>query len=63
MIPNAVAGAVEDGRSMLQAWREYLMLTQADMADAWVSAKLVMRRLRPSNPRKAMGITLEQLAY
>ncbi|EGW21816.1 hypothetical protein Mettu_0604 [Methylobacter tundripaludum SV96] len=48
VIPNAVVGKrIMDEVSMLQAWREYMMLTQTDMADAWVLAKQVTRRLRP----------------
>ena len=34
MIPNAVVGKhIMDGVSLLQAWREYSMLTQTDMAE------------------------------
>lgn len=72
MIPNAVVGAAVDGQSMLQAWREYLMLTQADMAERMGITQAGYAQIeRAKRPRKAtlqkaaeaLGITLEQLAY
>lgn len=72
MIPNAVVGAAVDGQSMLQAWREYLMLTQADMAKrmgitqagyAQIEAAKRPRKTTLQKAADAMGITLEQLAY
>ncbi|MDO9269946.1 MAG: helix-turn-helix transcriptional regulator [Methylobacter sp.] len=72
-IPNAVVGRrVMDEVSMLQAWREYLMLTQTDMAErmgisqAGYSQIEAAKRPRKTTLQKAadaLGITLEQLAY
>jgi DNA-binding XRE family transcriptional regulator len=72
MIPNAVVGAAVDGQSMLQAWREYLMLTQTEMAErmgisqagyAQIEAAKRPRKSTLQKAAEAMGITLEQLAY
>jgi transcriptional regulator with XRE-family HTH domain len=57
---------------MLQAWREYLMLTQADMAEcmgitqagyAQIEAAKRPRKATLQKAAEALGITLEQLAY
>ena len=57
---------------MLQAWREYLMLTQADMAErmgitqagyAQIEAAKAPRKATLHKAAEALGITLEQLAY
>lgn len=72
MIPNAVVGAAVDGHSMLQAWREYLMLTQVEMAYRMGITQAGYAQIETAKcPRKAtlikaadaMGISLEQLAY
>lgn len=73
MIPNAVVGKrIMDDVSMLQAWREYLMLTQADMAErmgitqagyAQIEAAKRPRKATLQKAADALGITLEQLAY
>ncbi len=72
MIPNAVVGKAVDGQSMLQAWREYLMLTQAEMADRMGITQAGYAQIESAKrPRKstlekaaaALGISLEQLAY
>jgi len=57
---------------MLQAWREYLMLTQTDMAErmgisqsgyAQIEAAKRPRKATLQKAADALGITLEQLAY
>jgi DNA-binding XRE family transcriptional regulator len=73
MIPNAVAGKhIMDEVSMLLAWREYLMLTQADMAERMGISQAGYAQIESAKrPRKAtlikaaeaLGITLDQLAY
>ena len=72
-IPNAVVGRrVMDEVSMLQAWREYLMLTQADMAVrmgitqagyAQIESAKRPRKATLQKAAEALDITLEQLAY
>jgi DNA-binding XRE family transcriptional regulator len=71
-IPNAVIGRrVMDEVSMLQAWREHLMLTQADMVErmgisqagyAQIEAAKRPRKATLQKAADALGITLEQLA-
>ncbi|SJM90602.1 Helix-turn-helix domain protein [Crenothrix polyspora] len=72
MIPHAVVGAAVDGKPMLQAWREYLMLTQEDIAKrmgitqagyAQIEAAKRPRKTTLQKAADALGITLEQLAY
>lgn len=72
MIPNAVVGKAVDGQTMLQAWREYLMLTQAEMAErmgisqagyAQIEAARRPRKATLEKAATALGISLEQLAY
>jgi len=72
-ISNAVVGRrVMDEVSMLQAWREYLMLTQTDMAErmgitqagyAQIEAAKRPRKPTLQKAAEALGITLEKLAY
>ena len=61
-IPNAVVGRrIMDEVSMLQAWREYLMLTQADIAERMSITQAGYAQIEVAKrPRK---VTLEQLAY
>ena len=73
MIPNAVVGRnLMDEVSMLQAWREHLMLTQAEMAErmgitqagyAQIEAAKRPRKVTLRKAAAALGISLEQLAY
>ena len=61
-----------DGVSMLQAWREHLLLTQAEVACRMGMTQAGYAQIEAAkHPRKttlikaagALGITLEQLAY
>ena len=73
MIPNEVVGKrIMDEVSMLAAWREYLMLTQEEMAKrmgitqagyAQIEAAKRPRKATLEKAAAAMGITLDQLAY
>lgn len=73
MIPNEVVGKrIMDEVSMLQAWREYLNLTQEEMATrmnitqagyAQIEAARRPRKATLEKAATAMGITLEQLGY
>ena len=73
VIPNdVVSKRIMDGVSMLQAWREYLMLTQEDMAKRMGITQAGYAQIESAKrPRKAtlekaaaaLGISLEQLAY
>ena len=73
MIPNAVVSKrIMDEMSMLQAWREHLMLTQTDMAERMGISQAGYAQIESAKrPRKqtlikaaqALGITLNQLAY
>lgn len=73
VIPNEVVGKrIMDEVSMLQAWREYLMLTQEEIASrmgitqagyAQIEAAKRPRKKTLEKAAAAMGITLEQLAY
>ena len=72
-IPHEVVSATVDGLSPVKAWREYLKLTQSDIAtrlDISQSAFAQMERpdanLRISSLQKladAMGIVTEQLDF
>lgn len=72
MIPNAVVGKrIMEEVSMLQAWREYLMLTQVEMAErmgisqagyAQIEAAKRPRKATLEKAAAALGISLEQLA-
>jgi len=70
--PHAVVSKAIDGMSMLQAWREYLNLTQEEVASrmgitqagyAQIEAARRPRKVTLEKAAAAMGITLEQLAY
>lgn len=73
MIPNEVVGKrIMNEVSMLAAWREYLMLTQEEMAKrmgitqagyAQIEAAKRPRKATLEKAATAMGITLDQLAY
>ncbi len=72
-ITNTVVGRhVMEGVSMLQAWREYLMLTQAEMAlrmgmtqAGYAQIESAKRPCKATLEKAAaaLGITTEQLAY
>ena len=71
MIPHAVVSAAVDGKPMLQAWRAYLNLTQAELAEhmgitqagyAQIEAAKRPRKATLLKAADALGITLEQLA-
>jgi predicted transcriptional regulator len=73
MIPNAVVSRrIMDEVTMLQAWREHLMLTQTELASrmgmtqagyAQVEAAKRPRKATLMKAADALGITLEQLGY
>ena len=72
-IPNAVVGMVFDGpMSATKAWREYLRLTQAEVAARMGITQAAYAQMESAKrPRKvtlqkvadAMGLTLEQLDW
>jgi len=70
-IPHAVVSAEVDGVSATKAWREFLRLTQAEVAERMgVSQAAFAQMENVKRPRKAtlqkvadaLGLTLEQLA-
>lgn len=71
MIPNAVVGRhIMEEVSLLQAWREHLMLTQAEMAErmgitqagyAQIEAAKRPRKATLEKAAAALGLSLEQL--
>ena len=73
MIPNAVVGKrIMNEMSILQAWRECLMLTQSEMAErmgitqagyAQIEATKRPRKATLEKAAIALGISLAQLAY
>jgi DNA-binding XRE family transcriptional regulator len=71
-IPHAVVSNAIDGMTMLQAWREHLLLTQDEMAarmgisQSGYAQIEVAKRPRKATLQKAsaaMGITVGQLVY
>jgi Predicted transcriptional regulator len=71
LIPNEVVSRYVDCDSIVRAWREYLGLTQAEVADRMSISQSAYSqleaspRLRPSSRRKialALGVSYEQLA-
>ena len=72
MVHNQVVGAAVDGLSLLQAWHEYLLHTQTEMAErtgitqagyAQIEAAKRPRKASMIKAANALGISLEQLAY
>lgn len=72
LIPNEVVGATVNGATPVWAWRNYLKLTQAEVADRLGIAQSSYAKqeqsksLRPSSLAKiaaALGITVEQLDF
>ena len=70
-IPHAVVSAEVDGASAIKAWREYLHLTQAEVAARLGVTQAAFAQMESAaRPRKAtlqkvanaMGLTLEQVA-
>ena len=71
-IPNEVVGRrIMDEVNMLQAWREYKMMTQADMAErmgitqagyAQIAAARRPRKATLQKAAEALDISVEQLA-
>jgi DNA-binding XRE family transcriptional regulator len=69
--PNEVVKANVRGESLIKAWREYLKLTQAELASKAGMKQSALARLESNtgNPRKstliklaeALGITVDQL--
>lgn len=71
-IPHAVVSAAVDGSSPIAAWREYLRLTQAEVAARMgVSQSAFAQMEAAKRPRKAtlakvaeaLGLEIEQLAW
>jgi DNA-binding XRE family transcriptional regulator len=71
-IPHAVVSAAVDGASAIAAWREYLRLTQAEVAARMgVSQSAFAQMEAAKRPRKAtlakvaeaLGLEVEQLAW
>lgn len=72
-VPNAVVGRVfDDGISPIKAWREYLHLTQAEVAERLgVTLEAYAQMENAKRPRQvtrqkiadALGIGLEQLDF
>lgn len=70
LIPHEVVSKIVDGVTPIKAWREYLNLTQEEVAAKLnISQAAYAQQESVSNPRKAtrekiatvLGITLEQL--
>jgi transcriptional regulator with XRE-family HTH domain len=70
-IPHAVVSAEVDGASATRAWREYLHLTQAEVAARMGVSQAAFAQMETTRrPRKvtlqkvadALGLTLDQLA-
>lgn len=71
-VPHAVVSKAIDGMTMLQAWREHLLMTQEEVAQRMGITQAGYAQIESAKrPRKAtlekvavaMGVTLEQLAY
>lgn len=72
-VPNAVVGMVfDDGLSPIKAWREYLRLTQAEVAErlgvsqaayAQMENAKKPRRITRAKIAEALGIELEQMDF
>ena len=70
-LPNEIVGLILSGKSIIRAWREYLRLTQATVAErmgvsqsAYAQMEAQGAKPRPSTLRRiaeAMGIEWEQL--
>ncbi len=72
LIPHEVVSATVDGRSPIKAWREYLGLTQAEVAQRLEISQAAFAQLETSaTPRKsslqrvaqALGLAFEQLDF
>lgn len=72
-IPNAVVGlAFDEGMTPVKAWREYLRLTQAEVATGMGISQAAYAQMEAAKrPRKttlekiaaALGVTVEQLDF
>lgn len=71
LIPNEIVGAVIEGTTPIKAWREYLGLTQTDVATTLGITQAAFSQLETSSrPRRstlrrvasALGLHVEQLA-
>jgi transcriptional regulator with XRE-family HTH domain len=71
-VPNAVVSAAVDGASPTRAWREYLRLTQAEVAARMGVSQAAFAQMEAAKrPRKAtlgkiaagLGVDLEQLDF
>jgi predicted transcriptional regulator len=71
-IPKAVERKTDKGMTMLQAWREYLKLSQREMADRMgitpagygqIEAATRPRRATLEKAATALGISIDQLDY
>jgi DNA-binding XRE family transcriptional regulator len=71
-IPHAVVSAVVDGATPLAAWREYLRVTQAEVAARMGISQAAYAQMEAAKrPRKAtlakiaaaLGLDVEQLAF
>lgn len=72
LIPHEVVSATVDGATPVRAWREYLKLTQAEVAErlgiaqpsyAKQEASEALRRSSIEKIAAALGITVEQLDF
>jgi DNA-binding XRE family transcriptional regulator len=72
LIPHEVVSATVDGATPVRAWREYLKLTQAEVAArlgisqpsyAKQEASEALRKSTLEKIAKALGITTEQLDF
>jgi DNA-binding XRE family transcriptional regulator len=71
-VPHAVVSAVVDGGNKIKAWREYLRLTQAEVAGrigvtqaafAQMEATRRPRRATLEKLAPALGLTIDQLDW